>query len=118
MKKHLCDICHFGFKTEEGLENHEKRNPLIKSDYHNSVLKNKRKYFIFYDLNEISRRHDKLYECYTLNKHCFLGNISGDVLKKSRVKFSSKRIENEFEELEESECFKLSKYLERKGFVK
>jgi len=117
MKKYLCDICGSGFKTEKGLENHEKRNPLIKSDYHDSVLKNKRKYFIFNDINQISRKHDKLYECYTLNKHCFLGNISGNVLKKSRIIFNSKKIENELEELRENECLKLSKYLKNKNLI-
>jgi hypothetical protein len=116
MKKHLCDICGSEFKSEEGVEQHKKRNPLIESDYHNSVLKNKNKYFIFYDSHKISRNHDNLYHADTLRIDCFLGNQLGNIIKKSRVEFPSKRIENEFSELGEDECLKLSQYLRNLNF--
>jgi hypothetical protein len=118
MKKYLCDICGSSFKSQESVEQHKKRNPLIESDYHDFILKNKNKYFIFYDSNKISRKHDKLYGAFTLNKKCFLNKIYGNVVKKSRNKFPSKIIENNFSNLREEESFELSKYLNNLGSPK
>ncbi len=113
MKKNICDICFAGFKEKEGLENHKKRNPVVDSDYHNMVMKKGKKYFIFYESNRISRKHNKLYSAETVRKDCFSGNITGKVVKKSRVEFPSKKIEKEFFELGEKECLELSEYLKK-----
>jgi hypothetical protein len=117
MKKYICDVCCSGFKTNEGLENHEKLNPVIDSDYQDSILKNDKKYFIFKDINQISRKHDKLYEVYTLNKNYFFDNLSGKFLKKARVKFTSIRIEKELQELDNKEFLKVTEYLKYKGII-
>jgi hypothetical protein len=118
MKKNLCDICFSGFKTEEELEHHKNRNSLIDSDYHNVVMKKDKKYFIFYNLDRFSRKHDKLYSAETIRKDCFSGNILGNVVKKSRTAFPSQKIEENFWELSEDECLKLSEYLKKINYGK
>ena len=113
MKKYICGICGSGFKSEESLEQHKKRNPLIESDYHNSVMRKGKKYFIFYDLNLISRKHNKLYSAETIRMNCFSGNETGNIIKKSRIEFPSSKIEEEFVEISENKCLELSKYLKK-----
>jgi hypothetical protein len=120
MKKHLCGICGAGFKDSEDLVNHKKDNSL--SIGHNRyIFKNKSKYFFFYDLEIISRKHDKLYNTFSVRKDCVEGEVLGRALKKSSI-FPLKIIrykldKGNFELLGENEFDLLFSYLKENPFI-
>lgn len=119
MKDYCCDICSTCFEKIEAKEYHEKI-PVLEMDSDFFVLKNKKKYFMFTNSGDITRKHSILYSGLYFYKNLVeLKKTEEFKLKHIQGKMPASEIEKkleskEFERINAKEYEKIFSFLSKK----